>query len=61
MLCLIETWLKPDDYIILNDSTPKDYCYKHVSHPKGKGGGVSTIYSIIFSISQRAGSGGVFV
>ncbi len=26
VLCLTETWLKPDDYIILNKSTPKDYC-----------------------------------
>ncbi|KAI2653251.1 hypothetical protein H4Q32_006658 [Labeo rohita] len=54
VLCLTETWLKPDDYIILNESTPHDYCYKHEPHLKGKGGGVSTIYSNIFSVSQRA-------
>ncbi len=23
LLCLTETWLKPDEYIILNESTPK--------------------------------------
>ncbi len=40
-----ETWIKPDDYITLNESTPQDYCYKHEPRPKGKGGGVATIYS----------------
>ncbi len=53
--CMTETWLKPDEYIILNESTPQDYCYKSEPHPKGKGGGVATIYSNILSISQRAG------
>ncbi len=36
VLCLTETWLKPDDYITLNGSTPQDYCYKHEPHPQGK-------------------------
>ncbi len=40
---------------ILNESIPQDYCYKHEPHPKGKGGGVATIYSNIFSISQTSG------
>uniref|UniRef100_A0A8C1PFC4 Reverse transcriptase domain-containing protein n=1 Tax=Cyprinus carpio TaxID=7962 RepID=A0A8C1PFC4_CYPCA len=48
-------WLKPDDYIILNESTPQDYCYKHEPRPKGKGGGVASIYNNVFRISQRAG------
>ena len=38
VLCLTETWLKPNDYITLNESTPQDYCYKHEPRPKGKGG-----------------------
>ncbi len=50
-----QSWLKPDEYIILNEYTPKEYCYKHEPHPKGNGGGVATIYSNMFSISQRAG------
>jgi len=29
VLCLTETWLKPNDYITLNESTPHDYSYKH--------------------------------
>ncbi len=53
VLCLTETWLKLDDYITLNESTTQDYCYRHEPHPKGKGGGVATIYSNIFSNSQK--------
>ncbi len=37
VLSLIETWLKPDEYIILNKSTPQYYCYKNDPRPKGKG------------------------
>ncbi len=55
LLCLTETWLKPDEYITLNEFTPQDYSYKNEPRPKGKGGGVATIYSNILSISQRAG------
>ncbi len=55
VLCLTEIWLKPDYYITLNKSTPQDYCYKHEPRPEGKGGGVATIYSNFFSISQRVG------
>ncbi len=38
VLSLAETWLKPDEYIILNKSTPQDYCYKnsHVNKAKGE-------------------------
>ncbi len=31
------TWLKPDEYIILNESTPRDDLYKNELRPKGKG------------------------
>ncbi|MGZ1095521.1 endonuclease/exonuclease/phosphatase family protein, partial [Streptococcus thermophilus] len=53
VLCLTETWLKSEDYITLNESTPHDYRYKNEPRPKGKGGGVATIYSNTLSISQR--------
>ncbi len=55
VLCLTETWLKPDEYITLNESTPQDYCFKSKPRSKGKGGGVVTIHSNILCISQRAG------
>ncbi len=55
VLCLTETWLKPDEYIILNESAPQDYCYKNEPRPKGKGRGAATIYSNTLSISQKTG------
>ncbi len=55
VLSLTETWLKPDEYIILNESTPQDYCYKNEPRPKGKGGCVATIYTNTLSISQKTG------
>jgi len=43
VLCLTETWLKTNDYITLNESTPQDYCYKHEPRLKGKRGGVAAL------------------
>ena len=54
VLCLTETWLKPDDYITLNECTPQDSCYKHEPRLKGKGGGVAVIYSNIFKITKKS-------
>ncbi len=55
VLSLTETWLKLDEYITLNESTPQDYCYKNEPRPKGKGRGVSTMYNNTLSISQKTG------
>ncbi len=52
VLCLTDTWLKPNDYF--KWVYPQDYCYNHEPRPKGKGGGIATIYNI-FSILQRTG------
>ena len=52
VLCLTETCLKPDYYIILNESTPQDYCYKHEPRPKGKGGGVGFLRGQASSITR---------
>ncbi|KAK9959266.1 hypothetical protein ABG768_009400, partial [Culter alburnus] len=54
VLCLTETWLKPDDYTTLNESSPQGYDYRHNPRQKGKGGGVAVIYSNIYSISQKS-------
>ncbi len=51
LLCLTETWLKPDEYIILNESPPQDYCYKN--EPRPKGGGVLLQFITIFSVFLR--------
>ncbi|KAI2659515.1 RNA-directed DNA polymerase from mobile element jockey [Labeo rohita] len=55
VLCLTETWLKPNDYISLNESTPLNYYYKHEPRQSGRGGGVATIYSDIFNVTQKTG------
>ncbi len=55
VLCLTETWLKPNYYIGLNESTPPSYCYKHEPRQTGRGGGVATIYSDILSVTQKTG------
>ncbi len=55
VLHLTETWLKADEYIILNESATQDYCYKNEPRPKGKGGDVATISSNTLSISQKTG------
>ncbi len=47
VLCLTETWLKPNYYIGLNESTPPSYCHKHEPREIGHGGCVATIYSDI--------------
>ncbi len=55
LLCLTETWLKPDEYITLNESTPQITVTKMSRVQKAKGEGVATIYSNILSISQKTG------
>ncbi len=51
VLCLTETWLKANDYIGLNGSTPPSYCYKHEPRQTGHGGSVATIYSDILNVT----------
>ncbi len=55
VLCLTETWLKPNYYIGLNDSTPPSYCYKQEPRQTGRGGGVAAIYSDILNVTQKTG------
>ncbi len=57
VLCLTETWLKTNDYFGLNESTPPSYCYKHEPRQTGRGGGVATIYSDIFNVTQKQDTG----
>ncbi|XP_076118489.1 uncharacterized protein LOC143099278 [Alosa pseudoharengus] len=44
VMCLTETWLKPAEYLPLNESTPPSHLNYHVPHHTGRGGGVATIY-----------------
>ncbi|KAI5607668.1 hypothetical protein C0J50_6988, partial [Silurus asotus] len=54
-LCLTETWIKPGDYMGLNESTPSGYVYKHEPRQTGRGGGVGTIYTASLNVSQMLG------
>ncbi len=52
VLCLTETWLKPDEYIILNKSTPKITVIK-MSHVQKAKGEVLLQFIAIFSVFFR--------
>ncbi len=52
VLCLTETWLKPDEYIILNESTPKITVTKMSRIQKAKGE-VLLQFIAIFSVFLR--------
>ncbi len=54
VLCLTETWLKPDDYITLTSLPPK-ITVTNMSRIQKVKGVVATIYNNIYSISQRSG------
>jgi len=49
------TWLKPNEYFSLIESTPPGYYYKHEPRLIGRGGGVATIYKDIFNVTQKTG------
>ncbi len=49
----LEIWHIVLEFVLDELWPSKDYCYRLEPHPKGKGGGVATIYSNIFSNSQR--------
>ncbi|XP_048853154.1 uncharacterized protein LOC125721162 [Brienomyrus brachyistius] len=54
-LCLTETWLKPDEFMALNESTPAEYSYKHNPRPNRKGGGVAAIFQSNLGVSEKCG------
>uniref|UniRef100_A0AAR2KDM3 Endonuclease/exonuclease/phosphatase domain-containing protein n=1 Tax=Pygocentrus nattereri TaxID=42514 RepID=A0AAR2KDM3_PYGNA len=51
--CLTETWVRPDEYLALNEATPVGYNYAHRPRLSGKGGGVCVIYQNTLDISQK--------
>ncbi|KAG5281830.1 hypothetical protein AALO_G00049270, partial [Alosa alosa] len=53
IMCLTETWLKPDEYLPLNESTPPSHLNYHVPRHTGRGGGVATIYQSSFLTSPK--------
>ena len=53
ILFLTETWLKPDEFLALNESTPPSHVNCHIPRSTGRGGGVATISLANLCISPR--------
>ena len=53
LLCLTETWLQPDDYVSLNESTPPSHSNYQKSRSTGRGGGVAAIFHTSLLINER--------
>ena len=43
LFCLTETWLRQDEYVSLNESTPPSHINTHIPRDTGRGGGVAAI------------------
>ncbi len=52
ILCLTETWLKPDEYLPLNEATPPSHTNYHVPR-QGRGGGVAIIHNSNFTMAPK--------
>ena len=45
LFCLTETWLRKEEYVSLNESTPPTHINAHVPRDSGRGGGVAAIFN----------------
>ena len=50
---LTETWLKPDEFTVLNEASPPGYISDHTPRASGKGGGVANIYDSKFTFTNK--------
>ena len=41
---ICETWISPDDSVVIADMVPPGYSFKHVPRPNKRGGGVGLLY-----------------
>ena len=53
LLSLTETWLHPDEYVSLNESTPPSHVISHVPREFGQGGGVAAIFNSSLLINPK--------
>ncbi|XP_053535190.1 uncharacterized protein LOC108267429 isoform X1 [Ictalurus punctatus] len=51
-MCLTETWIKPNEYIALNEASPPGYSYVHQPRSTGRGG-VGLIHSKNLVVTQK--------
>uniref|UniRef100_A0AAY4DRN7 Reverse transcriptase domain-containing protein n=1 Tax=Denticeps clupeoides TaxID=299321 RepID=A0AAY4DRN7_9TELE len=57
VLCLTETWLKQNEFVALNESSPPGYSYVHQPRLTGRGGGVAVIYKDNLGITHKPRQG----
>ena len=50
MIGLTETWLKPDEFTVLNEASPSGYTSNHIPR---KGGGVANNYDSKFQTTKN--------
>ena len=53
LFCLTETWLRQDEYVSLNESTPPSHINTHIPRDSGRGGGVAAIFNSILLVNTR--------
>ena len=53
LFCMTETWLQPEEYVSLNESTPPSYNNTHIPRTTGRGGGVAAIYQADLLLNPR--------
>ncbi|XP_059195659.1 uncharacterized protein LOC131976578, partial [Centropristis striata] len=53
LLCLTETWLRDEEYVSLNESTPPSHINTHIPRGTGRGGGVAAIYESNLLITPK--------
>ena len=53
MIGLTETWLKPDEFTVLNEASTPSYTSDHIPRASRKGGGVANIYDSKFQFTKN--------
>ena len=53
VLCLTETWIKPNEFVALNEASPPGCSYIHQPRLTGRGGGVAVIYNDNLGVTQK--------
>ena len=55
ILCLTETWLKPNEFVALNEATPPSYFNSQVPRSTGRGGGIAVVHSSKLHATLKSG------
>ena len=50
---LTETWLKPDEFTVVNEASPPGYTSDHIPRASLKGGSVANIYDSKFQFTKK--------